>query len=423
MTTTQVALRWAPTARLRRLSVVAGLAVVAALLSARGEVLAIAVAPLVLLVSAPRGALPRRATVTHSLEPDRCVESDEVVLTLEVLAAGCDRVDARLEPPPHSDVTAEPGPPGHCRWVVRPRRWGRHRLGPVTLTFAGGTGLYRATATTDVGEVVVYPAARAPARAVAPLELAAPLGEHPSRAVGTGVEFAGVRPYSPGDRRRDVDWRTSARHRELFVRQYAAERAFDLVLVLDTGTDAGEPGRSTLDLTVRAATGLAESYLRSHDRVGLLTFGGPLRWLGPGTGPRHRYRVVEALMSVRPDQYERAAGVVGYGLENLPARLLPHRAFVAMVTPLLDQRPLGTVRLLRARGFSPLVIDVLQSEPTARPGSPADLAVRTWRLQRAAWTVELASLGVPVVAWDGEADLTGALQHAMRSGHHRAGAR
>jgi uncharacterized protein (DUF58 family) len=250
---------------------------------------------------------------------------------------------------------------------------------------------------------------------VAPAELAAPLGEHPSRAAGSGVEFAGVRPYTPGDRRRDVDWRTSARHGELFVRQYAAERAFDVVLVLDTTTDAGPPGTSSLDLTVRAATGLAQTYLRTHDRVGLVTFGGPLRWLPPATGPYQLFRVCEAVMSVRPDEEERAAGSVRYGLDNLPRRMLPARAFVCLVTPLLDDRPLGAVRLLRDRGFSPLVVDVLTSEPAVRSRAAGDLELRAWRLHRKALSWELATLGVPVLPWDGEGDLTGALLHAMRA--------
>ncbi len=229
------------------------------------------------------------------------------------------------------------------------------------------------------------------------------------------MEFAGARPYRPGDRRRDIDWRTTARHGELFVRQYAAERAFDLVLVLDTTVDAGEPGDSTLDLTVRAATGLAQTYLRSHDRVGLVTFGGPLRWLAPATGPRQLYRVSEALMSVRPDQSERDAGAVEYGLEHLPLRMLPPRAFVAVVTPLLDDRPLEAVRNLRSRGFSPLVVDVLIAEPEVGRRTQEQLALRAWRMQREALTVELGWLGVPVLPWDGEGDLTGALQHAMRA--------
>lgn len=423
-----VELRFEPTARLRRLALVAVLALLAAFATAHGELLALAVAPLVLLVLSPRSRLPGSAAVLTRLEPRRCVEGDELLLELDVLAPGADRVEATLLLPEHTDAHYDGDVDGRVdggldhphtgatvRWRVVPRRWGRHLVGPVNLTIVAAGGLYSARVAVDVGDVTVFPAAAALARAVAPRELAAPLGEHASRATGSGVEFAGVRPYTPGDRRRDIDWRTSARHRDLFVRQYAAERAFDLVLVLDTTTDSGEPGHSSLDLTVRAATGLAQTYLGSHDRVGLVTFGGPLRWLSPGAGPRQLYRLCEAVMAVRPDEYERAAGAVAHGLENLPRRLLPHRAFVCVVTPLLDDRPLDAVRLLRERGFSPLVVDVLTSEPVVRPRSAAALAVRAWRMHREALVLELGSLGVPVLPWDGEGDLTGALLHAMRA--------
>jgi uncharacterized protein (DUF58 family) len=419
--TQAVELVFSPTTRLRRLALVAGLAVLGAVVTAHGELLVLAAAPLVLLAAASRSRLPRHATVTTRLGPVRCVEDDELVLEVDVQVAGADRVDAEVALPAHTIATYEGSTPAPgrdartARWLLRPGRWGRHRVGPVRLRVLAGGGCYSARLAVDVAEVVVYPAAAALARAVAPAELAAPLGEHPSRAVGSGVEFAGIRPYAPGDRRRDVDWRSSARHGGLFVRQYAAERAFDLVLVLDTTTDAGPPGRSSLDLTVRAATGLAQTYLRAHDRVGLVTFGGPLRWLEPATGPYQLFRVCEAVMAVRPDEEELAAGSVGYGLDNLPRRMLPSRAFVALVTPLLDDRPLSAVRLLRERGFSPLVIDVLTDQPVVRRGSPGELALRTWRLRREALTWELGSLGVPVLPWDGEGDLTGALLHAMRS--------
>lgn len=424
--TRTVELMFRPTARLRRLALVAALTVCGAIVTGHGELLALAVVPLVLLVAAPRSQLPGSAGVAVRLSPLRCVEGDELVLELDVEVDGADRVDAEVVLPPHTGSTydgavGEPGPAAAAgrrttvRWRLVPDRWGRHPVGPVRLSVVAAGGCYSAQLAVEVGEIVVYPAAAAIGRAVAPRELAAPLGEHPSRAVGSGVEFAGVRPYSPGDRRRDIDWRTSARHGELFVRQYAAERAFDLVLVLDTTVDAGPAGGSTLDLTVRAATGLAQTYLRAHDRVGLVTFGGPLHWLSPATGPRQLYRVCEALMSVRPDAVERDAGNVEYGLENLPRRMLPPRAFVAVVTPLLDDRPLDAVRLLRDRGFSPLVIDVLTTEPEVGRRAAARLAVRAWRLHREALTVELATLGVPVLPWDGEGDLTGALLHAMRA--------
>ena len=398
-----------------------------AVVTAHGELLALAVVPLVLLVLSPRGTLPDSAEVTVALSADRCVEGDEVELLVAVKVEGVDRVDAdpelpewttaafggrRREQDPHTVV---------ARWTLVSHRWGRHLVGPVRLRLHAGGGSYLAKLSVDVGDLVVYPGAAALARAVAPPELAAPLGEHASRAVGTGVEFAGVRPYAPGDRQRDVDWRTSARHGELFVRQYAAERAFDLVLVLDTAVDAGEPGHSSLDLTVRAATGLAQTYLRAHDRVGLVTYGGPLRWLSPAAGPRQLFQVCEAVMAVRPDEAEREAAVE-YDLSRLPRGMLPHRAFVALLTPLLDDGPLEAVRLMRDRGFAPLVVDVLTAAPDVPRRSPAAaLALRTWRLQREALKVELGNLGVPVLDWDGDAELTGGLLQAMRAG--RPGAR
>ena len=418
-----VPLRFAATARLRRLALVAAVTVIGGVVTAHGEVLALAAIPLVLLAMRPRSGLPTHAEVSVRLDPTRCVEDDDLRVELQLSLPGADTVDAHLVLPDQMaarSVETESGAHGSTTvWTVVPSRWGRHQVGPLRLRVTAGGGLYTATLHLPVGEVVVFPGAAALARAVAPRELAAPLGEHASRAVGSGVEFAGVRTYQHGDRRRDVDWRTSARHGELFVRQYAAERAFDLVLVLDTTADAGPPGDSTMDLTVRAATGLAQSYLRAHDRVGLVTFGGPLRWLPPATGPRQLYRVSEALMSVRPDEAEREAGDIGFGLADLPRSMLPGRAFVCVVTPLLDDRPLAAVRLLLDRGFSPLVVDVLTSEPTLRSGrtdrARDELALRAWRMHREALVGELATLGVPVLDWDGEGDLTGALLHTMRA--------
>lgn len=426
MTPRTVELSFAPTTRLRRLTLVAALALVAAVVTAKGLLLVMTVGPLVLLVASPRARLPVTVEVATRLAPVRCVEGDELTLEVDIKVEGVDRVQVEPTLPPHTKARflgaiVLGNATTTARWVLVPRRWGRYRVGPVQVLLVARGGFYSARLRLEVADLVVYPGAAALARSVAPRELAAPLGEHPSRTVGSGVEFAGVRPYAPGDRRRDIDWRTTARHRELFVRQYAGERAFDLVLVLDTTVDAGPAGRSTLDLTVRAATGLAQTYLRSHDRVGLVTFGGPLHWLSPATGPRQLHRVCEAVMSVRPDEAERDAGSVEFGLENLPQRMLPPRAFVCVVTPLLDDRPLETVRLLRERGFAPLVIDVLTSEPVVSSRSAAGLAVRTWRMQREALSVELGSLGVPVLAWDGEADLTTALSHAMRAS--RTGAR
>jgi uncharacterized protein (DUF58 family) len=420
---TRQALTFVPTPRLGRLALVAAVALAFAVATGRGELAMVAVAPLLLVAVSPRSSLPGTAEVSTELDPVRCIEDDELTLTVRV-TVDAHRVEVAPVTWPHTytsrraaaddteqreRVSREHTATG--RWSVEPGRWGRYRGGPLQVRVVAGNGMYAARFDVPLPEVVVYPGAAAVAAAIAPRQLPAPLGEHASRSVGSGVEFAGTRPYAPGDRRRDIDWRTSARHGGLYVRQYAAERAFDLVLVLDVGADAGPPGQSTLDLTVRAATGLAQTYLRAHDRVGLVTLGGSMKWLTPAAGPRQFHRIIESVMAVRLDESQ-----VGGSVARLPRATLPAGAFVCVVSPMLDGRATEAVRDLRARGFAPLVVDVLTTEPAIRRRSDAGaLTLRVWRMQREALRVELAALGVPVLSWDGSADLTGALMHSMRS--------
>ncbi|MGZ4616072.1 MAG: DUF58 domain-containing protein [Actinomycetes bacterium] len=426
-----VALRFSPTPRLRRLALIAVLAVSAAVISGHGVLAAVAAAPLVLLTVTPRSALPRRARVGVLLTPTRCLEDDELDLTVAVTVAGIDRVELSLhlpdvvearvaDDPDDADAadtvdavdTVDAAPRDTAaRWVLTPRRWGRHSVGPVRMRLVATFGLYAATVDVPLARVTVYPGGGEVARAVAPRELPARLGEHASRALGSGVEFGGVRPFAPGDRRRDVDWRTSARHQSLFVRQYADERACDLALLLDVGADAGEPGRSSLDLTVRAATGLADTYLRIHDRVGVVSLGGWTRWLTPDSSVRQLHRIAELVMDVRDDD-----NTVAAGLTRVPRAVLKPGTFVCVLSPMLDRRALDAVADLHARGLGLLVIDVLTTEPDVggRTGLKT-LALRLWRLEREGVRVELSRLGVPMIQWDGSGDLSGALLHAMRA--------
>ena len=412
------AISFSPTPRLRRLALVAALAVAAAVISGRGELAAVAAAPLVLLTLHPRAALPRRARVGVLLTPTRCIEDDELSLRLVVDLPGAERVEATLLVPVAIDerLAEEPrkeeeGTGWGLRWALTPRRWGRQDLGPVRLRVVTAFGLYATTFDVPLERVTVYPGGGNVASPRAPRELPARLGEHASRALGSGVEFGGVRPFAPGDRRRDVDWRTSAKHQQLFVRQYADERSVDLALLLDVGVDAGEPGRSSLDLTVRAATGLANSYLRLHDRVGVVTIGGWTRWLTPDSSGRQLHRIAELVMNVQGDDMS-----VEAGLTRVPRAVLKPGTFVVVLTPMLDRRALEAVEDLHARGLGMLVVDVLVSEPDVgrRPGL-TELALRLWRLEREAVQVELLGLGVPLVHWDGAGDLSAPLLHAMRA--------
>jgi uncharacterized protein (DUF58 family) len=331
-------------------------------------------------------------------------------------AAGLGRIEVTLRP----SATLELDPSAAARRVggrwradarfpVRARRWGLWAAGTAAVRLRTDGGLAEARVELRLGELRVYPAVGGLRRLPVPASLPDQIGQHVGRAAGSGVEFAAVRPYVPGDPPRRVNWPASLRRGRLHVTDRAAERSAPVVVAVDAFSDLGPFGQSTLDHAVRGAASAIQSYLRVGDRVGCVVLGGILSWLAPGLGGRQLYRLVEAVLAVRPN-----TSMVDPDLDRIPPVALPPNALVVLFSPLLDPRAVDTVANLRQRGRPVLVVDVLTAEPPTERGAGAALAVRLWRLDRAATRHRLAGMGVPVVGWDGVAPLEQAL-----AGHTR----
>jgi uncharacterized protein (DUF58 family) len=95
----------------------------------------------------------------------------------------------------------------------------------------------------------------------------------------------------------------------------------------------------------------------------------------------------------------------GASFARLPRAALPPGALVVVFSPLLDQRFVEALRDMRERGFSMLVVDVLNTEPPARRRVEDRMARRLWRMEQEAIRFSLRELGIPVVHWDGEESL------------------
>ncbi len=63
-------------------------------------------------------------------------------------------------------------------------------------------------------------------------------GEYHSVFKGQGMEFDDVRPYSPGDDIRMIDWNVTARMGSLFIRRYREERELTVMLAVDASGSA-----------------------------------------------------------------------------------------------------------------------------------------------------------------------------------------
>ena len=402
--------------RIEGYAVVAAIGLVAALALRRPE-LAIVAAPFALvLVAGTRLARDPCVSVELALAADRTVEDADVEATLTVRTDGAvDRLELLLDLPAGvkiadgADAYAVQLRSGEAREIpltLRCSRWGVYELGDMEVRARDSFRLV-VWEQRLVGRhrLKAYPSQISLRRILAPVETQAFAGSEVARVKGDGVEYADIRSFVPGDRVRSINWRASARKQDLVVNERHPERNTDVVLFVDSFVDVPGADGSTLEDAVRAGASLATRYLERRDRVGLVGFGGVLRWLHPGMGITQRYRLIETMLEtgVEPTYTWRDVNLI-------PARILPAKALVLGLTPLVDPRFIAALSDLRARGFDLVVVEV-DPIPLVEAGSTEieQLAYRLWVLEREVLRARLQGLGIGIARW-GDLDLETALE-------------
>ena len=404
------------TARVQGYALLAATALLAALALRRPEV-AVVAAPLALLLAAGTAfSSEPRIDARLDLSTTRTLEGDDVDAELALdSSAAVGRLEVLLDLP--DDVELVDGRRAFSLSLrpeersvpltLRCARWGVFDVGRVAL---------RAT---DVFRLVVwerrlrapvllkaYPRLEPLRRVVSATETQAFGGNEVSRRPGDGIEYADLRDFAPGDRVRSINWRATARRQRLVVNQRHPERNTDVVILVDSFVDLAAGDRSTLDDTVRAAATLATRYLERRDRVGLVGYGGILRWLRPGMGAAQRYRLIETLLEtgVEPTFTWRDVNLI-------PSRVLGPKALVVALTPLVDARFVTMLEDLRARRFDLVVVEVDPSAVVAPgPGRGGALARRLWLLEREVLRGRLERAGIAVGRFGDDASLDEALE-------------
>lgn len=124
------------------------------------------------------------------------------------------------------------------------------------------------------------------------------IGIRRSRMRGLGTEFESLREYSEGDDYRKIDWKASARHAKLVVRQFEQERNQAVMIVIDIGRHmlAEVDGVRKLDHALDACLMLTNAAAAAGDMVGVLVYSDVVRrYIPPKKGRNQVGMIIEAL--------------------------------------------------------------------------------------------------------------------------------
>lgn len=185
------------------------------------------------------------------------------------------------------------------------------------------------------------------------------LAQRRTMQLGTGIEFADHRDYSPGDDLRYLDWNIFARHGELLLKRFQEEEDLHVYVLLDCSRSMaiGQPPK--LRLAKQLAAAVAYIALADLDRVSILAFSHELEREFPLTrGKDQVLRLLDFLEGIEANGQTSLGKVV---------QLLEQRArragLAIIISDWLDpagfQPPLDR---LRHRKFEPHLIHLFAEE-------------------------------------------------------------
>ncbi len=381
----------------------------------------------VLLLSYLDGWWPHPDTVDYRIDARRAIEGDEVELiisgttkrSLPWLEATIQLDDGLAATPETRRLDYFKLPNGHHAFETRTSflvpNWGVRGPRSVTVTSQDRFGMTSwQTALAVTTRVQVHPPSAALQQLIDLERLREATGEHGARSKGHGTELAEVRAARPGDPAASIHPRLSARRGKLMVLERHPDLSGDVVLLIDATHDIGNAEDSSLRWAVQAALSVNSRHQRGMDRVGIIDWGGTIRWLAPGLGRRAAHQVVDALLHIqttrRTSQITSSSQTIG----SLPLDKLPPRCLILALSPGLTEPFNRDLQRARRHGHQVAVV-----QPTLPEHDGQTVASRIGRVLLEQRRETLLNSGVQVLRWDPSQPLGRLLAAASTGGRRR----
>jgi len=125
-------------------------------------------------------------------------------------------------------------------------------------------------------------------------------GDYHSTFKGQGVEFDEVRPYTPGDDVRTIDWNVTAKTGLPYIKRFSEERELTILFLVDVSGSQGYGSvrRSKMELAAEVTALLALTAIRNQDKIGLVLFSDRIvKYIPPRKGRDSVMRLVREVLA------------------------------------------------------------------------------------------------------------------------------
>ena len=129
-------------------------------------------------------------------------------------------------------------------------------------------------------------------------------GDYHSTFKGQGVEFDEVRPYTPGDDVRTIDWNVTAKTGLPYIKRFSEERELTILFLVDVSGSQGYGSvrRSKMELAAEVTALLALTAIRNQDKIGLILFSDQIvKYIPPRKGRDSVMRLVREVLAAEDD--------------------------------------------------------------------------------------------------------------------------
>lgn len=127
------------------------------------------------------------------------------------------------------------------------------------------------------------------------------LGLKKIRRIGHTMEFEQIKEYVQGDDIRTINWKATAKHRDLMVNQYQDEKSQPIYSLIDTSRVMKMPFEELklVDYAINSTLAFSNIALKKNDKVGMLTFSHQIKNFLPANSKKtYLHTIMETLYNI-----------------------------------------------------------------------------------------------------------------------------